>query len=94
MSDVFVRSADVILREVAGERILVPIRSGMADLQAIFSLNNVGTCIWEQLDGTRPLAAVLDKVLDRFDVSPEEGRADLLGFIGQLLSAGLIERCR
>jgi hypothetical protein len=91
MGSVYARNADVILREVAGERLLVPIRSGLADLQAIFTLNSVGTCVWEQLDGTRPLEAVVEKVLERFEVSPGEARVDIALFVEQLLSAGLIE---
>lgn len=88
------RRPDVILREVAGERILVPIRSGLADLQAIFAINAVGACIWEQLDGARSLDEVLATVLERFEVPASEASADIADFIEQLQGAGLVERRR
>ena len=91
---VYARSPDVILREVAGERILVPIRSGLADLQAIFTVNAVGACIWEHLDGAQNFDAVLAAVIDRFEVPTAEARADISAFIGQLQGAALVERRR
>ena len=91
---VYARREGVVLREVAGEQILVPIRRNVADLKSIFALNGVGRCIWELLDGTRDTDAVLAGLLERFDVSPEEASADLHAFVERLSTAGLVERKR
>lgn len=91
---VYARRDGVVLREVAGEQILVPIRRDVADLKAIFALNTVGRCIWELLDGTRGTGAVLAGLVERFDVSPEEASADLHAFVERLTQAGLVERRR
>lgn len=88
----YARRDDVVLREVAGEHILVPIRSGVADLQAIFALNPSGVRIWELLDGERTFEAVLTAMLERYDVAAEEARADLDTFLERMLEAGLVER--
>jgi hypothetical protein len=89
---VYARRDGVVLREVAGEQILVPIKSNVADLKAIFALNGVGRCIWELLDGTRGMDAVLAGLVERFDVPPEEASADLRAFVERLAQAGLVER--
>jgi len=89
---VYARAADVILRSIAGESLLVPIRSGVADLQAVFTLNPVGVAIWERLDGAASLDAVLAALLERFEVSPETARDDLVSFIGRLGDERLVER--
>jgi hypothetical protein len=91
---VYARREGIVLREVAGEQILVPIRRDVADLKAIFALNTVGRCIWELLDGTRGTDAVLAGLVERFDVSPEEASADLRAFVERLTQAGLVERRR
>ena len=78
---VYARRDDVLLRDVAGEHLLVPIRRNVADLQAIFALNGIGVYIWGLLDGQRSLHAVLAAVLERYDVSADEAAADLHGFI-------------
>jgi len=89
---VYVKREDVVLREVAGEHILVPIRSGAADLQAIFALNGAALRIWELLDGARTVDAILAAMLERYDVTAEQARADLGAFLQRLLAAGLVDR--
>jgi hypothetical protein len=89
---VYARREGVVLREVAGEHILVPIRRDVADLKSIFALNGVGLGIWELLDGVRALDGVLAELVERFDVPSDEAAADLLAFVGRLEAAGLVER--
>jgi hypothetical protein len=91
---VYARREGVVLREVAGEHILVPIRRDVADLQAIFALNRVGLRIWELLDGVRSLDGILGELLERFDVAAEEASVDLRSFVERLSAAGLVERRR
>jgi hypothetical protein len=91
---VYARREGVVLREVAGEHILVPIRSDVADLRAIFALNRVGLRIWELLDGATSLDGILSELLERFDVAAEEASADLRSFVERLSAAGLVERRR
>ena len=83
---------EAILRSLAGEWFLVPIRTSPADFRAIFSVNEVGAAIWGELDGVRSLGAVLERVRERFDAPPAEVEEDLLSFIGQLEGVGLVER--
>jgi len=89
---VYARREGVVLREVAGEHLLVPIRKDVADLKAIFALNGVGLRIWELLDGERPLGGVLAALVERFDVPAEEAEADLRSFVARLEAAHLVER--
>ena len=42
-------------RQIAGEYILVPIRQSAGEVESIYTLNEVGTRIWELLDGQRSL---------------------------------------
>ena len=88
----YARREGVVLREVAGEHILVPIRRDVADLQAIFALNRVGLRIWELLDGERDLDGILAELLERFEVTAEEASADLHSFVERLHAAGLVEQ--
>ena len=54
-----VPSDDVVSREIEGELILVPIASGIGDLEdELYTLNETGRAIWQHLDGKRTLAEV------------------------------------
>jgi hypothetical protein len=94
MSDVdsltFRRSENVVRREVAGETFLVPIHGHLADLQELFVLNEVGSWIWEHLDGRR-LDELGGGLSAEFDIDAEVAERDAGLFVEQLIEAGLAE---
>lgn len=87
---IYQREENIISRKVAGETILVPIRGRLADMQNIFTLNTVGAYIWDQLDGTKSLAQILESLLDHFEVPRQEAEKDILEFISQTADTGLL----
>jgi hypothetical protein len=62
------------------------------DTGSDYTLNSVGTAVWELLDGHRPLAAVAGAVAESFDVAPTTVRRDLLALLTRLEAEGLVER--
>jgi hypothetical protein len=88
---VYARREDVVLREVAGEQLLVPIRNDPDGMQAIFALTGTGVFVWGLLDGQRSFEAILAMIQERYDVTPEEAEADLIAFLERLSAAGLVE---
>ncbi len=92
MAAVYGARGESILRQLAGEWFLVPIRTSPADFRAIFSVNEVGAAIWGELDGATPLEAILQRLLDRFDAPADQVAHDLFDFVEQLEAVGLVER--
>jgi len=89
---VFVPREPIVLREIAGERLLVPIRRQAAQMKAIFALVGAGAAIFELLDGERSLGAIRDALVERFEVAPEQAWAELCDFVEQLQENDLVER--
>jgi len=71
------------------EAVLVKLGSGRS-----YTLNAVGTIVWELLDGQRPLGAVLTALGERFDAPERQLRGDLIELVAQLRAEGLIEERR
>jgi Coenzyme PQQ synthesis protein D (PqqD) len=90
LTAIFSRQPDVVPRAIAGETILVPVRGELARLQQIFVLNPVGEHIWHQLDGSRAFGAILQSLVEAFDIDDADARSDLLEFLAELEDAGLI----
>ena len=64
LCSIYAPSEDVVAREVQGEFIIIPITSGIADLEdEIFSLNETGRAIWDKLDGKKSLRNVIDETM-------------------------------
>ena len=60
------RKADGFLsRSIGDETIIVPVRGGVGDLDAIFTLNPVGATIWNLIDGATPLDRLAAAVVGR-----------------------------
>lgn len=83
----YARTRGVIARRIAGETILVPVTRRAQDM-GLFTLNEVGSFVWERLDGTRGPAALAREVTDAFDVDGATARRDVDAFVALLVGAG------
>ena len=87
----YIPSEDGVAREVQGEFIIIPIASGIGDLEdEIFTLNATGRAIWDKLNGKRSLKEVASALSDEFDSSPEEIEKDVLGITEELLKRRML----
>ena len=83
------KNADIVSRTIAEEMFLVPIKGNLADMERIFTLNQVAEYIWQHI-GEEELAAIRDGILAYFDVEKEQAESDIREFVNELLEAGLI----
>jgi len=91
LDTVYRKKGDIVTREIAGETLLVPIRGNLADMQQIFTLNEVAASVWSYLDGRQSADAIRQEIVNGFQVAPDRADADIRAFFGQLTQAGLIE---
>ena len=86
----FFKEDNCVTREIAGETIIVPIKGRVGDLDSIYTLNEVGTLIWQLIDGQRNIGQIVQSVRQTYDVESEEVTRDTFDFLGSLEEAGLI----
>jgi Coenzyme PQQ synthesis protein D (PqqD) len=55
-----------------------------------FTLNEVGTVIWQAADGQTPLSEIAKSICAEFQVSPEEARRDAEQFVTDLSQHGIL----
>ena len=80
----------LVTRQIADETIIVPIRGGVGELNAIFTLNPIGTMIWEMLKVKTADSTIVQRICQEYQVEPEKAKADLDEFLDSLRNAGLI----
>jgi len=83
-------SPDVVARRVAGEYLLVPVRSGAAQMDFIFTANE----IFRQLDGSHDGRAIARQLTREFDVDEERAQRDVVEFLRALCEAQLARPSR
>lgn len=82
---------EFILREVMGEMLAIPVGGSVLDFNGMICINPVGEVIWRGLQEGQTKEAILDAILDKFDVSREEATSDLDDFLIRLKQSGLLE---
>jgi hypothetical protein len=87
-------SPDVVARRVAGEYLLVPVRNGAAQMDYIFTANEVGSAIFLLLDGSRDGRDIARLLSRDFAVDEERARMDVVEFLRDLCEAGLVRPAR
>lgn len=90
----FIKETEIVARNIAGQTIVVPVKSRVGDLDSIYTLNEIGTMIWDLLDGGRPAKEMVDALTEEYDVEAAEAKKDVFDFLGSLEEAGLIKPFR
>lgn len=85
------RSDSIVHRQIGQEVILVPIRGNVAELEYIYTLNEVGQRIWSLLDGHKTVGEVCEVIVAEFEVEPEVARKDVVGFLEELIALKAVE---
>jgi hypothetical protein len=84
-------SDDIVAREIEGELIIVPISSGVGDMEAeLFTLNETGKAVWKRLDGTNDLRSVIGSLAGEFEAPRGEIEEGVLGLVGELLKRRML----
>ncbi len=86
-----VPSEDVVAREIEGELVIVPLTSGIGDMEdELYTLNDSGKAIWDRLDGKKTLSNIVDELITEYDVDRNEIEEDVIGLVSELLKRKML----
>lgn len=95
LKSIYKPSEDVVARDVQGEFIIIPITSGVGDLEdEIFTLNKTGKAVWDSLDGKRTLQEAIKSLEAEFEAAEGEIGKDVLGISEELLRRKMIVKAK
>ena len=81
---------DFILREIAGDILLVPAGKTALDLNGMLTLNEVGADIWKILPEVEHEEEIVARLLRDYDADPTQVREDVAEFISHLRELGIL----
>lgn len=82
---------EFILREIAGDTILIPVGESALKINGMITLDPVAALIWQSLEAGMDDDAIVARILENFDVAEDVARADFGDFITQLRNADMVE---
>ncbi len=88
---ILVHSDDIVSREIEGELIIVPIASGIGDMEdELYTLNETGRSIWERIDGKRSLQNITGDLAEEYSATPDIIMKDVVGLAEELLKRKIL----
>lgn len=85
-------SKDLILREVAGENILIPVGKAALRIHGMICLSESAAFLFDQLRQERSEAELIDAILAQYDVDRDTAARDVRDFLAQMQRFGILEK--
>jgi hypothetical protein len=85
LNTVLTKTPDAAYRIYDGQAtIILPARA------EVKVLNELGSIVWDAIDGQRTLGAILDRLVQDFDISRDQAQDDLFAFLTELHEHGMV----
>ena len=84
------QNPEFIITDVGKDHILVPVGRTAVNFNAVITLNDMGRDIWALLEKDMSEDELVKSILQEYDVSEEQARADLRSFLRKLQDSGCI----
>ena len=81
---------DFVLRENAGDILLVPVGKTALDLNGMLTINEVGAEIWKMLPEVENEEEIVRRLLQDYEAEPAQVRKDVSEFMKRLKELGIL----
>ena len=84
-------SKDFIIREIAGDHVIVPTGTAVMNFNGLIMVNEVGAFLWEKLQEDTTLESLTENVLEEYEIDEKTARKDIEEFIYKLQEGGILQ---
>lgn len=82
---------ELIMREIAGDIILVPVGKTVMENNGLFLLNEVSGDIWKLINQGKSQEEIIEAMIEMYDADPNAIRADTKEFLEILVQKDILE---
>ena len=83
-------SKEFVLREIAGDYIIIPTGKAVLEFNGLITVNEVGVSLWKMLQEEATYEELVKGILDEYDVEESVAREDIQEFLDRLSKGGII----
>jgi hypothetical protein len=84
LNSILSHSTSVVTRKTGNEYVLVPVADNIADMNSVYTINETGAFIWEQIDGEKTIGEIIDLLTKQYEIDKDTASADVFEFIGNM----------
>lgn len=90
VSKIFKASENILLREIAGETLLIPVGEMAIKIHGMISLSESGALLWKKLKDGCTEEDLVDAILGEYEVEREIAISDVKEFVDRMRSIGIL----
>ncbi len=90
VSWVYVKSEGFVEKAIGAEKVLVPLTDNVANMNQVYNLNEVGSFIYDTIDGEKTIAQVHKALINQYEVNQKEALNDITFFINDMVNRGVL----
>ena len=91
LKSILSQSISIVTRKTGNEYVLVPITNNIADMNSVYTLNETGAFIWEQIDGKRSVEEIIAMLTVEYDIDKQKAESDVFNFIDDMSKYVIIQ---
>ena len=80
----FLLKSKYVTKEVGNELVLVPLSGNVSQMNELFTMNETGRFIWENLSEKTSVEDLVGKLTEAYEISAEKAEADIVLFLEKL----------
>ena len=84
INSILSHSKSVVTTRTGNDYIIVSMANNIADMTSLYTLNETGAFIWDQIDGVRTVGEIINSLTKEFDVDNETATEDVFSFIDEM----------
>ena len=81
---------EFVLREVAGENIVIPLSGLGEQFNGLITLNESGAFIWKQIETEKSKEEIVDALLEEYEVTREQAQKNVDELCAQMEQLGIL----
>lgn len=81
---------EYVLRNIAGDRVIIPTGSASQHFNGLITLNEVGSFIWENVGNVADREEMVTLLLEHYNVDEKTAQRDVNGFLDMLKGQGIL----
>ena len=85
------KQSGFVEKTIGDELIIVPLVGAVAQMEKVFSLNELGSFIYNALNEPKLESDILNEILDEFEIDEETAAKDLNEFLNNAVARGIIK---
>lgn len=86
----YIKKTGFVEKHIGNELVIVPLVNSVAKMEKVFSLNELGSFIYNLLSSEQSKDQLLDSILEEFNIDYETAAKDLQLFLNKTVESGIV----